>query len=314
MLLLLALAGAAAEPPLPYRVHPWPGGGTWESPLFSVTVGPPAASKPSFVWYTAVANRQPILPGNNRPSTSRDKDTSWTSFDMSAKTLVTVTLKNRTGSLATVSVLPRGIAPQISADRHSVSLTIDRPRQLCLVVNGDMDTPLCIFADPPEVDPPTGPGPGLIYFGPGVHNITGHAINVTANTSVYLAGGAHVYGQVRASGVTWSSFWVGGAPCDNVRVFGRGVLDGHNIPIDYRAHAMIELPACSSIRVEGITTVDSPQYQLNNLNPGANISWSKAIAWYALCHRMAAAHAGGAHAGGGGDGASCSWCWCCSRC
>lgn len=77
----------------------------------------------------------------------------------------------------------------------------------------------------------------------------------------------------------WNGFWVGGEPCDNVRVFGRGVLDGHNVMIDYRAHAMIELPACTSIRVEGIVTIDSPQYQLNNLNPGAVVLWAKAIAW-----------------------------------
>ena len=79
-------------------------------------------------------------------------------------------------------------------------LTIDRPRQVCLILNGNMDKPLCIFADPPEdpADVPSGPRPDLIYFGPGVHNITGDAITVTANQSVYLAGGAHVYGQVSA--------------------------------------------------------------------------------------------------------------------
>ena len=77
-----------------------------------------------------------------------------------------------------------------------MSFTIDRPRQVCLIVNHNMDSPLCVFADPPEVDVPTGPSENLIYFGPGVHHVPGHAINVSANQSVYLAGGAHVYGQV----------------------------------------------------------------------------------------------------------------------
>jgi len=66
-----------------------------------------------------------------------------------------------------------------------------------------MDVPICIFADPPEVDPPTGPDPaaGLVYFGPGVHRVG--VINVTANQSVYIAGGAHVYGQIRAVRTLW---------------------------------------------------------------------------------------------------------------
>ena len=56
----------------------------------------PSDAMPSFVWFTSVADRQPILPGNNVPSTSRDKDTSWTSFDLAAPTLVTVQLLNTT--------------------------------------------------------------------------------------------------------------------------------------------------------------------------------------------------------------------------
>ena len=77
----------------------------------------------------------------------------------------------------------------------------------------------------------------------------------------------------------WDGFWTGGAPCDNVRVSGRGVLDGHDLPIDFRAHAMVELPDCANIVVEGVTTIDSPQYQLNSLGPGGRVSFAKAIAW-----------------------------------
>lgn len=262
-----------------FTVHPFPGGGTLASPWYSVHVGAASGAQPSFVWYTANSKRQPIAPHNNVPSMS-SKDTSFTSFDLSRPTPVTVQFLNATG-IEHAAVLPSraGIVTTVAAGGRTVSFTIDRPRQICLIVNQNMDAPLCIFADPPEVNPPTGPSENLIYFGPGVHRVAGNAINVTANQSVYLAGGAHVYGQVRAVGVTWSGFWVGGEPCDNVRVFGRGVLDGHDIPINFAAHAMIELPACSNIRVEGITAIDAPQYQLNNLNPGAVVNWSKAIAW-----------------------------------
>jgi hypothetical protein len=144
-----------------YNVHPWPGGGTWESPRFSALVGPPASAQASFVWFTAVNNRQQILPSNNIPSTAKTKDTSWTSFDMRGPTLVTVMLKNKTEVVATATVLPSsyGVAACVSAG-NKISLTIDRPRQVCLVVNGNMDSPLCIFADPPEAHAPTQGSPG----------------------------------------------------------------------------------------------------------------------------------------------------------
>ena len=311
-----------------FRVHPFPGGGTLASPWYTVTIGEGSSQQASFVWYTANSKRQPIVKGNNVPSLS-SKDTSFASFDLSGPTPVTVRLLNDTGIDHAV-VLPTSADIFVSHNpgRQEVTFTIDRPRQVCLIVNQNMDSPLCIFADPPEINPPTGPSENLVYFGPGVHHVPGNAINVTANQSVYLAGGAHVFGQVRAVptpanmycicfclclflvcvsvslcrfvfaslclcliswlyhtysseqvGVQWNGFWVGGAPCDNVRVFGRGVLDGHNVMIDYRAHAMIELPDCTSIRVEGIITIDSPQYQLNNLNPGAVVLWAKSIAW-----------------------------------
>ena len=304
-LLLLASTLVVASAPLPrgvlpYKVHPFPGGDTIASPHYAVLVRAPptvdanadadadADADPSFVWYTSVANRQPILPGNNVPQTDRRKSTSFASFDVSGPTQVTVVLLQNasatttavTATTATVLPTAAGIVARIAPDQRSVSLTIDAPRQVCIVINGDMDVPLCIFADPPEVGAPKGPSTkDLIYFGPGVHRIPGDAINVTENKSVYLAGGAHVYGQVRAVGVRWDGFWDGGYPCDNVKVFGRGVLDGHDIPINYAAHAMIELPNCSNIVVEGITTIDSPQYQINNEAPGGRVRYAKAIAW-----------------------------------
>lgn len=80
----------------PYLVHPWPGGGAVESPHYSVVVGGGAGGgDPAFVWFTSAAGRQPVLPGSNKLHTSVNKDTSWVSFDMSAPTLVTMTLNHR---------------------------------------------------------------------------------------------------------------------------------------------------------------------------------------------------------------------------
>jgi hypothetical protein len=190
-------------------------------------------------------------------------------FDMDSPTRVTVQLKNGTASSAKVLPSSANITPHISSQTE-ITLTIDRPRQVCLIVNNNMNKPLCLFADPRETNVPTGSSKDLIYFGPGTHHVIGHNITVGADQSVYLAGGAHVYGQVVAPE---------DAACDRVKVFGRGVLDGHDIPIDHRAPAMIELPRCRDIVVEGITTIDSPQYQIKSYYPGGTIRFAKAIAW-----------------------------------
>ena len=167
-LLLLSSLAVASPSLLPaykaYKVHPFPGGDTIASPYYTVLVHPPPSTNngadsseadpsPSFVWYTSVANRQPILPGNNVPQTDRSKSTSFTSFDVSGPTLVTVVLSKNASLTTTATVLPSsaGIVAQIAPDQRSVSLAIASPRQVCLIINGNMDIPLCIFADPPEV-------------------------------------------------------------------------------------------------------------------------------------------------------------------
>lgn len=250
----------------PTRVHPWPGGGTYESPNYAVHVDGQA----SFVWYTSVANRQAVAAGNNVPRTSANKDTSYTMFDMSSPLVpvkINVDILAQTAHSVEVRPLSAGIVAELTPSGKGINFTIQRPCQVCIVINGDVDKPLCIFADPAQDKLPE-PADVDIYFGPGVHYAG--QINVTANQTVYVAGGAHVYGQVVA---------VQGMPCDAIKIIGRGVLDGHNLAIDYRAKAMIELPECTDILVEGITTVDSPQYQINAFAPRGIIRYAKAIAW-----------------------------------
>eukprot|EP00930_Biecheleria_cincta_P056901 TRINITY_DN42917_c0_g1_i1.p1 TRINITY_DN42917_c0_g1~~TRINITY_DN42917_c0_g1_i1.p1 ORF type:complete len:650 (-),score=88.11 TRINITY_DN42917_c0_g1_i1:20-1744(-) len=260
------LAGLSA---MPLTVHPWPGGGTWQSPNYLVDVDGQA----SFVWYTSAANRQPLAPGGGyEPITSPNKDTSYTMFDMSlplAPAHISVSLLNGKAQSAAVFPSSAGIVPEIAPDGTMVTFVITEPRQVCLVIDGIADKPLCVFADPAQIDPPSGPADGVIFFGPGVHYPG--LINVTSNQTVYVAGGAHVYGQVVVADPN--------APCVGVKVIGRGVLDGHNLPIDYRAFAMLQLPQCTDFVVEGITTVDSPQYQIFSWAPRNIIRWAKAIAW-----------------------------------
>lgn len=192
-------------------------------------------------------------------------------FDMSsplAPAQISVSLLTKTAQSAAVFPSSAGIKAEVSSDGKTVTFVITEPRQVCAVFDGDMDKPLCVFADPAQENPPTGPADGMIYFGPGVH-YPGN-ISIQSNQTVYIAGGAHVYGQVVAPEV---------GECVGIKVLGRGVLDGHNLLINAHAMAMLQLPQCTEFLVEGITTVDSPQYQIFSWAPNNIIRWAKAIAW-----------------------------------
>jgi polygalacturonase len=92
-----------------------------------------------------------------------------------------------------------------------VVLSLPGPRKVSVEPDGKKG-PLLLFANPLEATPPspTGAGPRLIYFGPGVHSAG--KIIVTNGQTLYLAGGAVVKGGVLAEG-------------ENIRITGRGILD-----------------------------------------------------------------------------------------
>jgi polygalacturonase len=78
------------------------------------------------------------------------------------------------------------------------------------------------------------------YFGPGIHRPG--EIRLKSNETLYLAGGAIVKGAVIAE------------DAENIRILGRGILDG--IDWEWRAGpagSMIKLRRCSSVVISGIT-------------------------------------------------------------
>lgn len=88
-------------------------------------------------------------------------------------------------------------------------LSLPGPRQLSLEPDGKRG-PLLLFANPPLSNPPASDGPGVVYFGPGVHRPG--RISLTNNQTLFLAGGAVVKGGIDAAG-------------ENIRITGDGILD-----------------------------------------------------------------------------------------
>jgi hypothetical protein len=101
-----------------------------------------------------------------------------------------------------------GIAGQRSGNK--LTFTLPGPQKLLIEINGYHH--FCFFANPLEVNPPKQGDAGVTYYGPGAANPG--TITLSSNQTVYLAGGAVVTARISGSGAS------------NVKVLGRGVLQG----------------------------------------------------------------------------------------
>jgi hypothetical protein len=131
-----------------------------------------------------------------------------------------------------------GIRPVI--ENNCIAFTLERPSPVIVEVNG-MHYALHLFASLPEKDAPAPDAPGVRYFGPGVHRPG--KLELRSNESVYLAGGAVVYGSVHARGAS------------NIRIAGRGILDVSPVPRGEGGGA-VRLTDCSQVSIEGIVMRD----------------------------------------------------------
>jgi len=95
---------------------------------------------------------------------------------------------------------------------RTIVFSVSKPIKLSITRPGDYSTTsemLFLFANAPETNPPRAGDPGVRYYGPGVHRGN---IDAESGDTIYLAGGAVVFGGVNVWGV------------ENVRILGRGIV------------------------------------------------------------------------------------------
>jgi hypothetical protein len=159
-----------------------------------------------------------------------------------------------------VRPLSYGIKAQVGPDHRTVHLRMRKPQDLTVEFNGDLGQVLHLFAYAPEKDVPNPGDPGLHYFGPGLHEAG--VIDLKDGETLYLAPGAWVRGCVRS------------VNSRNVRIRGRGVLDGSGLDALRAAsappngsygnpayslwnHNMVYFDKAVGASIEGITIFDS---------------------------------------------------------
>lgn len=187
---------------------------------------------------------------------------SFAAFDFSGT--VKVTIRSKRPAVA-AKILPAsfGVVPTIEGD--TISFSLDRPRNLTIEVDG-IQRVLHLFANPLETDRPKPGDPGVIYFGPGLHEVA--TLDVPSGSTLYLAGGAVLRAVIPPDEKPiQEKNWHGNkvyrnfiqlAGSSGVTIRGRGVIDLGGLP--WHARTAIVLRKTQNVRIEGISVLDAPAW------------------------------------------------------
>lgn len=250
---LICFAAMAAAQTPEVVVYPAPAGENL-SEDFTVTVAGQAV--PVYVCRVSAMPFNQVWPGYQRPIDQTEL-ASFVYWDMTAPVDVEVVSRR---TIASVAIRPtaRGIQPQVEGDR--IRFRLDTPQQLTVEVNG-WHKALHVFANPPapECDQSA---PGVRYFGPGIHRPG--RMTLQSNETVYLAGGAVVYGCIEATDAT------------NIRILGPGILDSSALDRYFgitdeskyldNFGGCIHLVHCTNVTIDGPILRDPPLWCLSAFN------------------------------------------------
>ncbi|HAQ56093.1 MAG TPA: hypothetical protein DCR44_01630 [Acholeplasmatales bacterium] len=143
---------------------------------------------------------------------------------------------------AIVTPLSAGVTPVVSGG-DTITFTLDYPAAYTVEYNGDYHNAVHLFTNTIEAeiyDPANLPA-DVVYIGPGVYKAD--SIPVESNQTIYIAGGAVVYGKIRTENL------------ENITIRGRGIIDGsiykRTMASEYTIP--IEIRHTDGVLIEGIT-------------------------------------------------------------
>ena len=149
-------------------------------------------------------------------------------FSCESQILITLKVNERVKS---VSIRPNSREVKYIIEGNLIRFSLPGPDQIYIEIN-DLP-PLCLFANPVETFIPDKNNENVRYFGPGIHNPGMMQLN--DNETIYIAGGAIVYGGIRANGSS------------DIKVLGRGILDG-----GFEHKRMVVLEDAKNIEFNGV--------------------------------------------------------------
>ena len=199
-------------------------------------------NKPVFV-YQARVSKYPInqvWPGYQRPI-NQTEIASFAYFDFEGEVEINI---HSNEEIKTVNISPKeyGIKPIVEG--NLIKIKLSRPLQFNVEVNGYHNA-LHVFANPVEASNINKQDPKVHYFGPGIHEAG--IINLKSNETIFIDGGAIVYGIINSENAR------------NIKILGRGILDASKIE-RRKAPNMITLKNVVNAYVSGIILRDPHEW------------------------------------------------------
>ena len=197
--------------------------------------------------YDVMVNHQHIYSNNALPSY-----TPMTYFDMEGKVNVEIAMPGLGKPVESAFVMPSsyGIVPTV--EDGIVRFQITEPSQYTVVFNDSVNQAVHIFANPLETDVPDKDDPDVFYIGPGEWVID--SISLKDGQTLYLSGGAVLHSIISVTNAA------------NVRICGRGMIDGSDYPswVQSTSRVPIDLNHSKDISVDGIIIVNSNCWNFNS--------------------------------------------------
>ena len=236
---------------------------SFKSSVYRVTIKQGDKSLDSFVYAD-----------ENKFIDHKDKMTDWnhwTTFSFSGK--VTVIVELLSGDIKNCTVYPLAKAIKPLEDNSTLKFQLKSPAKLYIEIPGHKEHPLFIFADAPEQNIPDKNSANIVWFSPGIHDISKH-YKLESNTTYYLQGGAYLKGSMRGVGVS------------NVKICGRGILSGENLPhMSYKSNRFEGVSiqfdnGGINQSVEGITIINPSMYCIQSYSGFLTTRNVKCFGWY----------------------------------
>lgn len=176
-----------------------------------------------------------------------------TSFDMAGPVVIEIQADR---DIKWVDIRPRNLGIKPEFKDSTIRFKLEKPCNISIELNGEYSNkPLYLFANPSEKNRPTKGTKGVHFFEAGKVYTPG-IIEVKSGETVYIEGGAVVYGMIHAENAS------------GIRIAGRSILEGtHNKEYQKgRWRRFIEMKDCRNLQIEGITLINSPTWQIVPIN------------------------------------------------
>ncbi len=201
-------------------------------------------------------------------------------FDINSSVEVSVTSRE---VISEVKILPSSYNIPYEVEGSTVRFNIPAPMHLTVEINGNWHESLHISANPFEEEIPDPNDDNVIYFAPGIHEVS--AMEIGDNKTVYVAGGAYIRCvtgeedqnvELGGRNMVTPSFLIMG---ENVSFRGRGIIDGGAIPRPRRRHILLVYNS-KNVEIEGVTLFDSSSWTLPiKCSDGVHVDNIKITGW-----------------------------------